>query len=61
MRYYPFWLFLWANEATAISSGEGLRSFESSIYSFDAVGVLFGTLIQVLFLFVIIAISVLKP
>ncbi|MGG6270711.1 hypothetical protein ACQ4M3_39330 [Leptolyngbya sp. AN03gr2] len=56
-----FWLFPWANEATAISSSEGLRSLQNPIYSFDAVGVLLGTLIQVLFLFVIITISVLKP
>lgn len=56
-----FWLFPWANEATAISSGEGLRSLQNPVYSFDAIGVLLGTLVQVLFLFVIIPISVLKP
>ncbi|GAQ00025.1 hypothetical protein [Leptolyngbya sp. NIES-2104] len=56
-----FCLFPWANEATAISSTAGLRSFQNPIYSFDAIGVLLGTLIQVLFLFVIVGISVLKP
>lgn len=56
-----FWLFPWANEATAISSTVGLRSFQNPIYSFDAVGVLLETLIQVLFLFVVVGISVLKP
>jgi len=56
-----FWLFPWANAATAISSVEGMRSLQNPIYNFDAVGVLLGTIIQVLFLFAIIAISVLKP
>lgn len=56
-----FWLFPWANEATAISIGEGLRSFQNPVYSFDTVGVLLGTLIQVLFLFAVVGISVLKP
>jgi len=56
-----FWLFPWANAATAIARSEGLRSLANPVYIFDAVGVLLGTIIQVLFLFAIIGISVLKP
>jgi hypothetical protein len=56
-----FWLFPWANVATDISSSQGLRAFDNPIYSFDAKGVLVGTIVQVVFLFVIIGISVLKP
>ena len=56
-----FWLFPWGNTAESISLSEGLEAFNNSIYSFDAKGVLIGSLIQVSFLFVIIAISTLKP
>lgn len=56
-----FWLFPWANTATDISATQGLQAFANPVYSFDVKGVLAGTLIQVLFLFVIIGISVLKP
>ena len=56
-----FWLFPWGNVAADISNVEGLQAFQNTIYRFDAGGVLLGTLIQVLFLFVIIGISVLKP
>jgi hypothetical protein len=56
-----FWLFPWGNVAADISKAEGLQAFQNSTYRFDAGGVLLGTLIQVLFLLVIIGISVLKP
>ncbi|AFY86641.1 MULTISPECIES: hypothetical protein [Chroococcidiopsis] len=56
-----FWLFPWANAATEISLESGLKSFQNPLYTFDALGVLLGTLIQVFFLFVIVGISVLKP
>jgi hypothetical protein len=56
-----FWLFPWGNVAAQLSGQEGLQALEDSIYQFDAKGVLLGTIIQVLFLFVIIGISVLKP
>ncbi len=56
-----FWLFPWGNVAENISLEEGLQSFRNSIYSFDAQGVLIGTVIQVVFLIFIISISVLKP
>ncbi len=56
-----FWLFPWGNDAEKLSGQEGLQALSNPIYEFDAKGVLIGTLIQVLFLFVIIGISVLKP
>lgn len=56
-----FWLFPWANAATEISLESGLQSFKNPHYTFDALGVLLGTLIQVFLLFVIVGISVLKP
>jgi hypothetical protein len=56
-----FWLFPWSITAEAIAQSEGLNSFNNLTYRFDAKGVLIGTLIQVLFLLVIIAISTLKP
>lgn len=56
-----FWLFPWGNVAEAISAQEGLQAFSNPIYSFDAKGVLLGTVIQVFFLLIIIGISVLKP
>ena len=56
-----FWLFPWGNVAEDISMHEGLQAFNNRVYLFDAQGVLIGTLVQVLFLVVIISISVLKP
>lgn len=56
-----FWLYPWANAATSISDLERLRAFENPLYMFDSQGVIIGTIIQVLYLFFIIAISVLKP
>lgn len=65
-----FWLFPWGNTAEAISAlrnsvgtaqAEGLDAFNNSIYTFDAKGVLIGSAIQVLLLFVIIVISSVKP
>ncbi len=56
-----FWLFPWGNVAAELSGQSGLQALENPIYGFDAKGVLLGTLIQVLFLAVIIVISVLKP
>jgi hypothetical protein len=56
-----FWLYPWANVAADISKAEGLQAFQNGIYRFNTIGVLIGTLIQVLFLCIIIGISVLKP
>jgi hypothetical protein len=56
-----FWLFPWGNAAEKLAAQEGLQALDSPIYSLDAKGVLIGTVIQVLFLCIIIAISVLKP
>lgn len=56
-----FWLFPWGNTAEAIAELEGLNAFKNSTYTFDAKGVLIGSAIQVLLLFVIIVISTLKP
>lgn len=56
-----FWLFPWGNGAAALSEQEGLQALSNPVYTFDARGVLLGTAIQVGFLLVIIAISVLKP
>lgn len=61
MVFGTFWLFPWANAATDISITAGLQAFQNPIYRFDARGVLLGTLIQVLFLLVIIGISAIKP
>jgi hypothetical protein len=56
-----FWLFPWGNTAEKLSEQEGLQALNNLVYNFDAKGVLVGTLVQVLSLIVIIAISVLKP
>ena len=56
-----FWLFPWANAATAISEAQRLQALENPLYQFDARGVLVGTVVQVSCLLVIIAISLLKP
>lgn len=56
-----FWLFPWGNVAEQLSAQEGLQAFDNPIYSFDARGVLVGTLVQVFSLLLIIGISVLKP
>lgn len=56
-----FWLFPWANAATAISEAQRLQALENPLYTFDAKGVLIGTVVQVCCLLVIIAISFLKP
>jgi hypothetical protein len=56
-----FWLFPWGNTAEAIAQSEGLNAFKNSIYTFDAKGLLIGSVIQVSLLCVVIAISTLKP
>ncbi|PNW40428.1 UNVERIFIED_CONTAM: hypothetical protein BEN50_14840 [Euhalothece sp. KZN 001] len=56
-----FWLFPWGHATARISEQEGLKALNNAIYRFDAEGVLLGTAIQVLVLFVIIGISTLKP
>lgn len=61
MIFGTFWLFPWGNAAEDIAFTEGLNAFKNPIYLFDARGVLIGSLIQIFFLFVIIAISTLKP
>lgn len=61
MIFGTFWLFPWGNTAENISLSKGLEAFNNPIYLFDAKGVLIGSLIQISFLFIIIAISTLKP
>jgi hypothetical protein len=56
-----FWLFPWGNTAERLSEQEGLKALNNLVYNFDAKGVLVGTLVQVVSLIIIIAISVLKP
>jgi len=56
-----FWLFPWANAATAISEAQRLQALENPLYRFDAKAVLIGTLVQVVCLLALIAISFLKP
>jgi hypothetical protein len=56
-----FWLFPWGNTAEKLSEQEGLQALNNLVYNFDVKGVLIGTLVQVLSLIIIIAISVLKP
>ena len=56
-----FWLFPWGNDAETISADVGLSAFADPTYAFDAKGVLIGTIIQAIFLLIIIGISVLKP
>lgn len=61
MIFGTFWLFPWGNAAESIAATDGLNALKNPIYSFDATGVLLGSLIQVSFLSVIISISTLKP
>ncbi|MBW4694248.1 MAG: hypothetical protein KME27_21090 [Lyngbya sp. HA4199-MV5] len=61
MIFGTFWLFPWGNAAEDIALSQGLNAFKNPIYLFDARGVLIGSLIQIFFLLVIIAISTLKP
>ncbi|MEO1377527.1 MAG: hypothetical protein AAFW70_25255 [Cyanobacteria bacterium J06635_10] len=56
-----FWLFPWGKTTENIALSEGLAAFNNPIYLFDAKGVIIGSLIQVSFLLLIIAISTLKP
>lgn len=56
-----FWLFPWGNTAEKLSAQNGLQALSNPIYEFDAKGVLLGSIIQSLFLLIIIGISVLKP
>ncbi|WP_264308966.1 hypothetical protein [[Leptolyngbya] sp. PCC 7376] len=56
-----FWLFPWGNAAERISVTEGSNAFANSVYAFDAKGVLIGSIIQAVFLLMIIGISVIKP
>lgn len=56
-----FWLFPWANAATAISETQRIQALENPLYTFDVKGVLIGTVVQVACLLVIIAISFVKP
>jgi hypothetical protein len=61
MIFGTFWLFPWGNTAETIALTEGLNAFKNPLYLFDTRGVLIGSLLQLSFLFVIIAISTLKP
>lgn len=56
-----FWLFPWANAATALSESQRLQALENQLYHFDAKGVLIGTVVQVVCLVAVIVISLLKP
>jgi hypothetical protein len=61
MIFGTFWLYPWGNIIEDIALSEGTHAFKNSVYLFDARGVLIGSLVQVSFLFAIIAISTLKP
>lgn len=56
-----FWLYPWANAATAISETQRLQALENPLYRFDAKAVLIGTIVQVVCLLVLMAISFVKP
>jgi hypothetical protein len=56
-----FWLYPWSNEAEAISQSQGLSAYSNLLYSWDAKGVLIGTIVQFVLLLVIIGISTIKP
>ena len=56
-----FWLYPWSNEAEEISLEQGLSAYKDRIYTWDAKGVLIGTIAQIALLLVIIGISVIKP
>lgn len=56
-----FWLFPWGNYAEKAATETGIAALQDTTYGFDARGVLYGTLAQVVFLLIIIGISVLKP
>jgi hypothetical protein len=56
-----FWLFPWGNTAERISLQEGVSAFDNSVYTFDTHGVLIGSIVQIVVLGAIIAISTLKP
>ena len=48
-----FWLFPWGNEAEQLAAQSGLQALDSAAYAFDAKGVLIGTLVQAVFLVII--------
>lgn len=56
-----FWLGPWTNAITAISEAERLKALENPLYVLDTHAVIWGGIIQTIFLLMIIAISVLKP
>lgn len=56
-----FWLYPWSNSAEAIAQEQGLAAFTNRLYSWDVRGVLIGTIVQGIVLFIIIGISVIKP
>lgn len=56
-----FWLYPWSNNAEAIALEQGISAFSDRLYSWDIQGIIIGTIVQVILLSVIIAISVIKP
>lgn len=55
------WLGPWVNAMTAISETERMQAWQNPLYVFDQKAALIGAIIQTSCIFIIIAISVLKP
>ena len=56
-----FWLYPWSSEAEEIALSQGLSALTNRLYNWDVKGVLIGTIVQIVFLTMIIGISVIKP
>ncbi len=56
-----FWLGPWTNSMTAISDSERLKALTNPLFMFDVHGIIVGAVIQLICLFAIIAISIIKP
>lgn len=56
-----FWLGPWTNSMTAIADIERVKALTNPLFMFDIHGVIIGGAIQVICLFAIIAISIIKP
>lgn len=56
-----FWLGPWTNAITAIADIERVKALTNPLFMFDIHGVIIGGAIQLICLFAIIAISIIKP
>jgi hypothetical protein len=61
ISFGTFWLGPWTNSMTAIADIERVKALTNPLFMFDIHGVIIGGAIQVICLFVIIAISIIKP